>query len=294
VGSSAGEGTVAHHAVSALAPGGAIPAEDLKPGRIRYLDVLVSGPPARIERFPVSAAVSLFTTEAGKETELSLVGRAQRQSPARLGLGPDGQVTRIETTDRVWYGVLTGANEREVIIKGWRGHDQGTTYDYFEQWSPSWIHERGSRPARFDITPGTVLAVNRDIVSLARLKQETGRVVEIRLDCDGRARYVDVFKITTYFNFTGGNIPVYDARRKDPPSFAKFPRRGDWAFFDAEGVDSPKPRYKFWWMAPDVKVYDPEGMRIPFSWRGDGFAGVWQDPKTKLITHVFWSVTSVD
>ena len=45
-------------------------------------------------------------------------------------------------------------------------------------------------------------------------------------------------------------------------------------------------------IAPNAKVYDPLRNRVPlerYVQNFGGFAALWADPKTGLITHIFWS-----
>jgi hypothetical protein len=109
------------------------------------------------------------------------------------------------------------------------------------------------------------------------MNEELGKVINVIPDCSGRARYVDVYKITDYFNFTGGNRPVQ--RMPD----------GSFVFEEERQPDPAKAKRRVRYRtAQNVKIYDPSGVRSVWqNW--EGFVGVWVDPKTRLVTHVFLS-----
>lgn len=259
-------------------------------GRLLYLDVLLSSGNPRFERFLVEPGAPVRPTFDTNDLDLfSSLG--QRPQPIRVTLNSCGRVELIESYPWRWYGVLIAVEATALRIRGWRGAITGME-GYFQSWDPSYISKvEGAQAVRVPLGPHAQFAVNLDSVTRERLTAEVGRVVEITPDCESRARYVDVFKVNRVFNFMGGNRPVHHNLTERPlGTLLPCPKNERRFAFLLPGADSTPDDENLIWLAPNVKVYDQSGYPVPFDPGSEGYAGVWVDPKTKLATHVFWSV----
>jgi hypothetical protein len=249
-----------------------------------FIDVLVPEPAPAIRRFML-AEKPRFRFR-GKEATLGDVlwpyGKAFRPQSVCLYLDQRGRVSLVETEAEVWMGELKsiGADHLEVFgIDGFteifpQEGREGFFSHVFR--TGDWVRNNFSRAKlhRIPLAPSTHFTVNLDPVSGDHIRAEQGRWVEVVADCQGRARYVDAQKLNRVYNFTGGAVPV----ERDPAN----PER--WGFRYPSEKES-----EIVWTAPDVKVYDMQ--QFPRSFHTNhGFAGLWVDPKSRLVTHVFWSL----
>jgi len=276
-------------------------------GRLLYVDLLLIQGGPRLERYLVAPNVRLrisrvddsfqVVSELTRDPlELELAGFSFRPQSVRLTLDSQGRVEQIESLEWVWCGVLTRVEGSAVWLRGWPSDARSSVEDELLSLGGDYKGP-DARQIRIPLHPTAQVCVNLDRVPRQRLAAERGQVVEIVPDCEGRARYVDVLKINSFYNFTGGGNAFYleedaDGRRtrlkRDP--------QGRWGFIERPPVRNGEAPRKVRWAALDVKVYDMRRLRKPIEeWEGKAVAavaGVWFDPKTGLVTHVFWGGTT--
>lgn len=244
--------------------------------RARYVDLAAANDPCGVRRvwFADGVRFSFRGAPSDAASVLQPWGMAFRPHWVRLQLNDRGDAARAEAEARCWIGVLTDVRDGSLVVRGF-SFEQGRNHaaGWFEMLDPETYEKWGL--LSIPTGPGTRYTVNLDPVGRGQISAETGRVVEIIPDCDGRARYVDVLKVNRVFNFCGGNSPLsHDAR-------------GRYAFIEENGAGARREGRKLVWTAPDVRVYDQ--CRFPTRLGGfhAGWMGAWVDPRSGLVTHVF-------
>jgi hypothetical protein len=275
-----------------------------RPEKPSYVELLVTDPAPVIRRFYVrkDARFTLGGAKADAVEVLERRGEPFRSNGVRLRLDEHGEVTSAEAQAWLWTGQLRRVAPGNLYVYGGYGvQDPGSAdwekdfrswldpADYYRKYSAS-TGTKG-RNYRIPLAHSTAFSVNRDPVTRLRLKAEVGRHVEIVPDCQGRARYVDVYKVNELLNFTGGNRPLYyDTDAAGRPVRLHRDRLGRWAFVLKPPARAGAPPQKLLWTAPDVKAYDRRGFLLPPDdpFDVEGLAGVWVDSKSGQVTHIFW------
>lgn len=125
-----------------------------------------------------------------------------RKPAVVLSLDGRRHVYRVTIRSWLFIGRLVGIKNDALRVKGW---PSGPGEDPLDAWKQSHYDWKYARIQEWRPAPGARYAVNLDPATLSQVRRKIGRVVEITPDCEGRARYVDVFKVNTSYNFTGGN-----------------------------------------------------------------------------------------
>jgi hypothetical protein len=223
---------------------------------------------------------------------LLLPGTAERPSPLEFEVKGD-RVQRVIRRKIAWYGSLIDVAADSVTLQGVRRvPSYGTEVGHFEAvFDPVGFYVRmpdDDQQFRIATSSATQYSVNRDGCSYKVCAQNRGRLVTVIADCAGSAAYVDVLKLSTVFSFSGGPRPLVlrtvrtkDGRRvMEPVAFVEQ--------YDSKGKPQKTIR-----ISRNVKAYSVRGVKYdwfkPRPLPEGGFAGVWIDPHSKLVTHIFWS-----
>jgi hypothetical protein len=244
------------------------------------IDVLTDVRRNVVRRFPVNGKVTEYETDAqGKTTKSQssspgVSGSGYYRQYARITLNDKGVASEVRYAPTGWRAVLKHVTTRTITVSGYRvvpSHRQGT----FDDWAPEFYTSRDSfeaygkpKSVRISTSDATVFRFNRDTIKRSSLDAHIGHVVDIILDCSGRAAYVDAYRISGVLNSTGGNRPL--SYSPDGRLVVNYSR-------EHSRVRTPK----------DVKIYNSDGYRIPEAKSWEGFVGVWGRDPTKEITHVF-------
>lgn len=218
-----------------------------------FVDVLVLEPAAHFARLPVCADKNLAETIRG----IAPGGLGYGRRTVRLKLDGQGCIRDVEELSSCWRGVLRAVNPGWIEIEGFRTSSSDRLAGTFDTWSSDWWLNRDNRltptkpsRVRVPVSEQTLASVNFDAVPIGGLAAETGRFVEIVPDCDGKARYVGVFKVNMVLNATGGNRPIERAAN------------GELVF--SEPVRGKDGRQEMITLraGPNVKMYDASGLRV--------------------------------
>ncbi len=231
--------------------------------------------------------------------ELYMAGLPFRPQPVRLTLNALGHVSTLESLEWIWCGVLTRVEKNAIWLRGWYCVARGSVEDELVSLEPEHYRSPPARLMRIPLHPMAHLAVNLDPVLPGRLRLELGQVVEVVPDLRGRARYVDVLKVNRqyYLPFMGRKNALYhDEDAEGRPTRLHRDRLGRWGFIEQQPAAPGEPPRRVRWAALNVRVYDQRRLPRPIEdWEARAIhavAGVWVDPKSGFITHVFWSGTT--
>lgn len=266
-----------------------------------YVDLLVTEGGVRRERFPVEAGVRFrshtvqegrLVAESGTEApDLQTLGAAFRPPAVRVSLNARGHVQQIELFPWIWKGRLESLAPDAVTLRGFPEIAGRELLSDWPEWDPETYTDVNSKVIRIPLAPAAACTINRDSVSKERLKLEKGRVVYVVPDAQRRARYLDVFKINATTSFGGGDYELLNLTEATGAGMRlKKDAQGRWGFAVAIETGTTDAQRKPLWSRPDVRVYDRTGLRVAFDGRvpENGQAGLWYDPRTAQITHVFW------
>ncbi len=266
-----------------------------------YVDLLVTEGGVRRERLHVEPGVR-FRTHAVEEgrivsiaeeelPDLQSYGSAFRSPVVRATLSPRGWVQQLESFLWIWKGRLVSLEADAVVIRGRIESPARELCADWSEWDPESYATAASQVIRIPLSGNVTCTVNLDPVSSARMKLEKGSVVHILPDASRRARYVDAFKINATTSFSGGDYDLLNLAEPTADGLKlKKDAQGRWGFAVTIENGATDAQKKTLWSRPDVRVYDRSGLRVPFDGRvpENGAAGLWYDPRTSQITHIFW------
>lgn len=266
-----------------------------------WIDLLVTDGGVRRERLPVDAGVRFrsytvqegrLVAESGTEApDLQAIGVAFRSPAVRVSLNARGYVQQVELFPWVWKGRLEALAPDAVTLRGFPEIAGRDLLADWAEWDPETYADVNSKVIRIPLSPAAACTVNLNSVSKERLKLEKGRVIYVMPDAQRRARYLDVFKINATTSFGGGDYEALNLTEASGGGIRlKKDAQGRWGFAVAIETGKTDAQRKPLWSRPDVRVYDRTGLRVSFDGRvpENGQAGLWYDPRTAQITHVFW------
>lgn len=297
-------GELLNYQITRVEPGadGSTDSDGLRPAaEVSFVDLLVTDGGVRRQRLHVEPDVRFrtHTVEEGRIVavtgeelpDLQAYGSAFRSPIVRATLSSRGWVQQLESYLWIWKGRLVSLEPEAVVIRGRVESAARELCADWSEWDPDTYATAPSQVIRIPLSGTVTCSVNLDAVSAARMKLEKGRVVHILPDAARRARYIDAFKINATTSFSGGDYDLLNlAEPTEDGLKLKQDAQGRWGFAATIENGTTDAAKKTLWSRPDVRVYDRSGLRVPFDGRvpENGAAGLWYDPRTSQITHIFW------
>jgi hypothetical protein len=224
---------------------------------------------------------------------LCRTGSNFRPVSVRVELDHAGDAKVISSLPNLWTGELLDVSVDGVSMFGIEsvasiGEEMGH-FDWIDAPRTYFQQIEGSQELDAKVDTLTRFCLNLDPISRSSASNLKGMYSEVTVDCNGVARYVDIFRMNGGYSFSADEFPLTFRDVKDQSGLMA--RKPD-AF--VEQFSRAGQPLKLQRVSPSVKAYGPSREKLDwFNSRGPGpgFVGVWIDPKSRLITHMFLSLS---